>query len=61
MFIYCIDAEYKQKLIDLGLRFVKEEKIGDTVVYLFAQGDKLNFDELDQTKVFKSQMLKFEK
>ncbi len=59
MLIYCIDENYKNKLIAKGLQFLSQENVGGKVVYLFAHNNKLNFDELDKSKVFKSNIMRF--
>lgn len=59
MLIYCIDENYKNELIQKGLQFLKQEIVDGKVVYLFAQNNKLNFDELDKSKVFKSNLMRF--
>ena len=59
MLIYCIDKNYINELINKGLQFLKQEIVDGKVVYLFAQNNKLNFDELDKSKVFKSNMMRF--
>lgn len=59
MFIYCLDENYKNELISKGLQFLKQEIVDGKVVYLFAQNSKLNFDELDKSKVFKSNVMRF--
>ena len=59
LLIYCIDEEYKEILINQGLRLIKEEKLDGKVVYLFAQNGKVNFDKLDKTKVYQSNVMRF--
>ena len=59
MLIYCIDENYKEVLIKKGLQFIRQEIVDGKVVYLFAQNNKLNFDELDKSKVFKSNTMRF--
>ena len=59
MLIYCIDEKYKDELIGKGLQFLKQEIVDGKVVYLFAQNNKLNFNELDKSKVFKSNVMRF--
>lgn len=59
MLIYCIDKNYKNELISKELQFLKQEIVDGKVVYLFAQNSKLNFDELDKSKVFKSNIMRF--
>lgn len=59
MFIYCFDKEYKNELIKKGLQFLRQDIIDGKVVYLFVQNNKLNSDELDKSKVFKSNVMRF--
>lgn len=59
LLIYCVDQNYKDELITKGLQFIKQEIVDGNVVYLFAQNNKLNFDELDKSKVFKSNVMRF--
>ena len=59
MLIYCIDENYKNELLNKGLRFINEENIDGKVVYLFSTDSKLNFDELDKSKVFQSNVMRF--
>lgn len=59
MLIYCIDEKYKDELISKGLQFLKQEIVDGKVVYLFAQNNKLNFSELDKSKVFQSNVMRF--
>lgn len=46
-------------LIKKGLQFIKQEIVDGKVVYLFAQNNKLNFNELDKSKVFQSNIMRF--
>lgn len=59
MLIYCIDKDYKEVLINQGLQFVKEENLDGKVVYLFAKNDKFDFDRLDKTKIYQSNVVRF--
>lgn len=59
MLIYCIDKDYSEVLINQGLRLIKEEIHDGKVVYLFAQNSKINFDSLDKTKVYQSNVMRF--
>lgn len=59
MLIYCIDEKYKDELIRKGLQFLKQETVDGKVVYLFAQNNKLQFNELDKSKVFQSNTMRF--
>jgi len=59
LLIYCIDENYKDVLIQKGLQFIKQEIVDGKVVYLFAQNNKLNFNELDKSKVFQSNVMRF--
>ena len=61
MLIYCIDKDYKEVLINQGLQFIKEENLDGKVVYLFAQNSKVNFDKLDKTKVYQSNVMRFKR
>lgn len=36
----------KEKLIQNGCRFITEQKLGDNIVYVFENKNKLNFSEL---------------
>lgn len=46
MFLYCFNAEEKDKLINKGMKLIKEDYIGKQKVYvfLFDKNIKFNFD-----------------
>lgn len=59
MFIYCLDEDYKDELVNKGLHFLRQEIVDGNVVYLFAQNDRFNFEGLDNSKVFQSNTMRF--
>lgn len=47
MFIYCFDSNEKDKLINKGMKFIKEENMGEqkAYVFLYDKNIKLEFDD----------------
>lgn len=46
MFLQVFNKEDKGKLIQNGCKFITEQKLGDNIVYVFENENKLNFSGL---------------
>ena len=46
MLLQAFNKKDKEKLIQNGCKFITEQKIGNDVVYIFENKNKLNFSEL---------------
>lgn len=46
MLLQVFSEEDKEKLIQSGCTFITEQKLGDNIVYVFENKDKLNFSDL---------------
>lgn len=46
MLVQVFSLEDKNKLIELGYRFITEQKLGDVVAYVFENNNKLKFSDL---------------
>lgn len=44
MFLYCFDAEEKNRLINKGMKFIKEDNIGEKRAYVFLFDKNIKFD-----------------
>ena len=56
MFIYCVDNDLKQRLINKGLKLLKEDE--DGAVFVFDRL-KFNFEGVDSKKYFITNKLTF--
>lgn len=46
MFLQVFNKEDKEKLIQNGCKFITEQKLGDSIAYVFENKNKLNFSDL---------------
>lgn len=46
MLLQVFNKEDKEKLIQNGCKFITEQKLGDNIVYVFENKNKLNFSNL---------------
>lgn len=46
MFLQVFNKEDKEKLIQNGCKFIIEQKLGDSIAYVFENKNKLNFSDL---------------
>lgn len=56
-FIYVLDKELKQELINKGFKLLKED--GNGATFIFSKGIKFNFDKVDKTKFLFTNRLTF--
>lgn len=56
MLLQVFSIEDKDKLISNGYRFITEQKLGDVVVYLFENNNKLKFSDLGVKAKFTNKM-----
>lgn len=57
MFIYCVDKELKNELIDKGFKLLKEDDNGAT--FVFSDKVKFDFNNVDKTKLLFTNKLTF--
>lgn len=57
MFIYCVDKELKNELIDKGFKLLKEDDNGST--FVLDKAIKFNFNEIDRNKFIFTNKLTF--
>lgn len=56
MFLQVFNEEDKEKLTQSGCTFITEQKLGDNIVYVFENKDKLNFSDLGVKARFTNRM-----
>lgn len=57
MFIYCIDKDLKNELVNKGFKLLKEDNNG--AVFVFNKHIKFNFNNVDKSKFLFTKRLNF--
>lgn len=58
-FIYCIDEQTKNQLIQKGYKFIKQESMKNQIAWIFEYRPEIQFDVIDKTKYFTLNILHF--
>lgn len=58
-FIYVINSNLKDKLIQKGYRLIKQESMQDQTAWVFEYRPEIQFDVSDKTKYFTLNTLRF--
>ena len=47
MFLYVVTIDEKEKLLNLGYKYIKTQSVGERNVYMFEDDKKLKFNKFD--------------